>query len=270
MKPAWRQPGRQELSDATRRQCVNVMARIMRDNLGLELRELTCKHILAGIDRRAQTPKASRHFLETLRDLFKWAVRSELAPDDPTRDVDAPRRKSDGHHVWTGDECRRFEDRWPLGTRERLAFDLLLCTGLRRGDVVRIGRQHVKDGVATIRTEKTGEVVSIPLLAPVVTSIAAGPFGGLAFIAGERGQPMTKESFGTWFRVTCKTAGVPGRAHGLRKAGGTRAADAGATEYELMALDGWDSPRTPAIYTRKANRIKLAQSGSDKRAKART
>lgn len=260
----------QELSEATRRQRINIIARIMRDNPRLEFRDLTRKHILAGIDRRAQTPAAARHFLETLRGLFKWAVRSELAADDPTRDVETPRRKSDGHHVWTEEECRRYEDRWPLGTRERLAFDLLLYTGLRRGDVVKIGRQHVKDGVATIRTEKTGEVVSIPLLAPVVASIAAGPCGDLAFIAGERGQPMTKESFGTWFRVACKTAGVPGRAHGLRKAGATRAADAGATEYELMALYGWDSPRTAAIYTRKANRIKLAQSGSDKRAKART
>jgi len=86
----------------------------------------------------------------------------------------------------------------------------------------------------------------------------------------ESGQAMTKESFGTWFRVACKKAGVPGRAHGLSKAGATRVADAGATEYELMALYGWDNPRTAAIYTRKANRIKLAQSGSDKRAKART
>jgi site-specific recombinase XerD len=83
----------------------------MRGNPELEFQDLTRKHILAGIDRPAQTPAAARHFLETLRGLFKCAVRSELAPDDPIRDVDAPRHKRDGHHVWTGDECRRFEDR---------------------------------------------------------------------------------------------------------------------------------------------------------------
>jgi integrase len=188
---------------------------------------------------------------------------------DPTRDVGTPRRRSDGHHVWTEEECSRYEARWPLGTRERLAFDVLLYTGLRRGDAVRLGRQHVRDGEATIRTEKTGEPVTIPLLAPLLASIAAGPCGDLAFIAGERGQPMVKESFGTWFAAACKAAKVPGRAHGLRKAGATRAANAGATEYELMALYGWDSPRTAAIYTRKANREKLSRSGSEKLARAR-
>jgi integrase len=259
----------QELSKATQRQRVNVMARIVRDNPGLRFGDLERRHVLAGIDRRAKTPAAARHFLETLRGLFKWAVRSEMATVDPTKDVETPRRKSDGHHVWTEEECSRYEARWPIGTRERLAFDVLLYTGLRRGDAVKLGRQHVKDGEATIRTEKTGEAVTIPLLAPLMASIAAGPCGDLAFIAGEKGQPMTKESFGNWFGKVCRAAGVPGSAHGLRKAGATRAADAGATEYELMALYGWDSPRTAAIYTRKANREKLSRSGSEKLAKSR-
>jgi integrase len=259
----------QELSEATRRQRVNVMARIMRDNPGLHFGDLERRHVLAGIDRRAKTPAAARHFLETLRGMFKWAVRSEMATVDPTKDVETPRRKSDGHHVWSEDECSRYEARWPIGTRERLAFDVLLYTGLRRGDAVRLGRQHVRDGEATIRTEKTGEAVTIPMLAPLLASIQAGPCGDLAFIAGEKGQPMTKEGFGNWFGKVCRAAGVPGSAHGLRKAGATRAADAGATEYELMALYGWDSPRTAAIYTRKTNREKLSRSGSEKLAKAR-
>jgi hypothetical protein len=65
--------------------------------------------------------------------------------------------------------------------------------------------------------------------------------------------PMVKESFGTWFRGACKAAGVPGSAHGLRKAGATRAANSGATEAELEAIIGWkrqdgvplDPPREP-------------------------
>ena len=34
-------------------------------------------------------------------------------------------------------------------------LDVLLFTGLRRGDAVILGRQHVRDGVATLRTEKS-------------------------------------------------------------------------------------------------------------------
>jgi integrase len=253
-----------ELSKATRRQRENVMARILKDNPGLPYEALERKHVFAGVDRRASTPSAASHFIHTLRGMFKWAERAGLVTADPTQGVFAPKKKTDGHHVWTEEECARYEVRWPLGTRERLAFDILLYTGLRRGDAVNLGKQHVKNGVARIKTEKTGGLVTIPILQPLQASIDAGPCGDLVFIAGERGQKLTKESFGNWFRQACAAAGVPGSAHGLRKTGATRAADAGATEYELMALFGWRNSQTAAIYTRTANREILSMSGSAK------
>ena len=74
---------------------------------------------------------------------------------DPTSGIKLLHGPNDeiGHHTWTQDELDRFEAHWPVGTRERLAYDLLLYTGLRRGDAVRLGRQHVRDGLITIRTE---------------------------------------------------------------------------------------------------------------------
>jgi integrase len=140
-----------------------------------------------------------------------------------------------------------------------VAFDVLLFTGLRRGDAVRLGRPHVKDGVANIRTEKTGQLVIIPILPPLQASLDAGPIGELTFIAGERGRPMKKESFGTWFRNACRAAGVHGSAHGLRKAGATRAANNGATEAQLEAIFGWRGGGMASLYTRQANRAKLAR-----------
>jgi integrase len=175
-----------------------------------------------------------------------WA---NLAGSDPTKELKVILPTTDGHHVWTEDECAAFEARWPRGTRERVAFDVLLYTGLRRGDAVRLGRPHVRDGVATIRTEKTGQVVTIPILPPLQASLDAGPIGELTFIAGERGRPMKKESFGTWFRKACNAAGVPGSAHGLRKAGATRAANNGATEAQLEAIFGWRGGGMASLYT---------------------
>jgi integrase len=252
------------LSLATRRQRDNILKHVLAQSGDATAEKISRRHIVAGVDRRRTTPAAARHFLETMRGLFRWALDAEHVEADPTINVKAPRKSGDGFHAWSEDECARFEARWPLGTRERLAFDLLLWTGLRRGDVVTLGRQHVRNGVAMLKTEKTGEPVAIPILPPLAASIAAGPCGDLAFIAGERGRPMTKESFGNWFRGVCKAAGVPGSAHGLRKAGATRAANAGATEHELMSLYGWSEPRTAAIYTRKANREKLARQASEK------
>lgn len=251
-------------SVATKRQRENILKHVIEQSGNVAFVDVKRSHIREGLNKRRDKPAAMRHFLETMRGLFQWALDADHIEIDPTAGIKTPRRKSDGHHVWSDEECSQFEAKWPLGTRQRVAFDVLLYTGFRRGDAVRLGRQHVRDGIATLRTEKTGEIVSTRILPQLATSLEAGPTGDLAFIVGDKGHPLTKESFGNWFREACKAAGVPGSAHGLRKAGATRAANAGATEHELMAMFGWSEPRTAAIYTRKANRHTLSLQGGDK------
>lgn len=51
--------------------------------------------------------------------------------------------------------------------------------------------------------------------------IAASSLGNMTFLVTEFDRPFTAEGFGNWFRERCIEAGVPGRAHGLRKAGAT-------------------------------------------------
>ena len=67
-------------------------------------------------------------------------------------------------------------------------------------------------------------------------------------------------TFGNRMKKWCREAGLPKEctAHGLRKAGATIAAENGATEHQLMAIFGWASARQAAIYTKKANRPRLA------------
>jgi integrase len=146
---------------------------------------------------------------------------------------------------------------------------VLLFTGLRRGDAVQLGRQHVRDGVATIRTEKSqGQVaVTLPILPALAATLAAGPRGELAFICGEGGKPLTKESFGNMFRDACRAAGVAKSAHGCRKIGATRAAENGATVAELEALFGWQGGGMAALYTRAADRARLAKGAMSKMAR---
>lgn len=252
------------LSIATRRQRENIFKHIIASAGTKPFARIDRKAVVAGRDRRRSTPSAARHFVQTMRGLFEWAVEADLAKADPTQGVSAPSTKTDGFHVWTIEECEIFEARWPIGTRERLAFDLLLYTGLRRGDAVRLGRPHVRNGKATIRTEKTGEIVTIPILPPLQASIDAAPVGELTFIAAANGRPLKKESFGNWFGDVCRLTGVPGAAHGLRKAGATRAAENGASEAQLDAMYGWRGGRMAALYTRNANRVRLATEASGK------
>lgn len=132
---------------------------------------------------------------------------------------------------------------------------------MRRGDAVLIGRQHVKDGVACIKTAKTGTEVNIPILPPLQSSLDAGPTGDMHFVTNKNGTPFTKESFGNAFRKACNAAGVKKSAHGLRKIAATRAAEAGATVAELEAMFGWNGGRMASLYTKSADRRRLALRG---------
>lgn len=220
------------------------------------------RSILAGRDRRKDRPHAANNFLKTMRGLFAFAVAREYVPHDASAGIKfLPGENDDGFHPWTEEELAAFEARWPVGSRERLAFDVMLYTGLRRGDAVRLGRPHIRRDEFTIRTEKTGRIVTAPILPELARTIANSPTGELTFISTSRGLPFDKAAFGNWFRDACRAAGVPGTAHGLRKAGARRAAEAGATEAQLNALFGWaPGSRESATYTRAADAAKLARS----------
>jgi integrase len=256
------------LSAATRRQRENIFAHVLEAAGKQPFAKVTTAVILAGRDRRANTPVQARKFLDAMRGLFRWAANAGLVNADPTISVHNPRSpRTDGFTVWSEDDIAAYEACWPVGTRQRVWLDVLIYTGLRRGDAVRLGRQHVRDSVATIKTEKSGYTVevSLPILPVLAKTFEAGACGDLTFIAGENGRPLAKESFGNLFRKACNAAGLRGRsAHGLRKAAATRAANAGATVAELEAIFGWSGGSMAALYTRAADRRRLARGAMHK------
>lgn len=243
---------------ATRRQRENIFKQVLKTAGKQSIAKITTASIMAGRDRRQDTP--ARHFLDAMRGLFRWAVKAKLVASDPTVGVDnPPRPKTDGFAVWSDDDIAAYEKRWPIGTRQRVWLDVLVYTGLRRGDAVRFGRQHIRDGVGSIKTEKNDTPVTLPILPVLSKTLEAGPCGDLTFISGENGRPLTKESFGNLFRKACRAAGLRDRsAHGLRKAAATRAANAGATVPQLEVIFGWNGGTMAALYTRAADRRRLS------------
>jgi integrase len=250
------------LSSATRRNRENHFKQVTKTAGHQPYRAINQAAIVAGRDRRAHTPAQARKYLDAMRGLYKWAKTAQYVTVDPTLGVQNPKRKKGpGFPVWTEADVERYYARWPLGTKERVWLDVLLFTGLRRGDAVVIGRQHVRDGVATLRTEKSqgGITVTLPILPVLQRALDAGPIGELAFICGDRGKPFKKESFGTAFKNACKAAGLFNRsAHGCRKIGATRAAEDGASVAQLNAIFGWSGTAMASHYTQAADRKRLA------------
>jgi len=247
-----------QTSPATQKQRENILLHVLKSAGDADYTRFKEADIRAGRERRKDTPAAANNFLKTMKALYKWAKENDLVDVDPAKDVKMLRVKTGGFPPWTLDEVAQFRARWALGTRERLALEILLNTGLRRGDAVRLGRQHVKDGLATFRAEKTNVTLYIPIAPALQAAIDAGPTGDLTYIATAKGLPMVKEGFGNWFRQACDAAGVKKSAHGLRKLAATVLGETSGSELELQALFGWVTNEQSGVYTREANKRRLA------------
>ena len=235
-------------------------------------------HVAKLRDEKAAFPHAANNRVKALRQLFAWATSPEYAyaKKNPARDVGKLRGNNpDGIRAWTEADAVGYEARHPIGTKARLAFDLLLYTGVRRSDVVKLGPQMERRLIETSPDGRTVEIQKLvftetkggsrvvkahelPILPPLRQSIDATTTGHLVYLVTASGKPHSAKAFGNWFKKRCREAGVEGlSAHGLRKLGAQRCAEAGATEHQLMALFGWTNPQQAAVYTRKADRAKL-------------
>jgi integrase len=70
---------------------------------------------------------------------MRHAVETGMRPDDPTVGIRKLRTGSSGYRTWTEAEIQKYYDKHPTGSRARLALDLMLYTGQRRADIVRMG-----------------------------------------------------------------------------------------------------------------------------------
>jgi integrase len=221
--------------------------------------KLDASHVRLLRDQKAQYPEAANSRVKALRQVYSWAMEAGYTTQNPARDVRYIRTGSGGHHSWAVAEVKQFEDRHPVGTKARLALSIMLFTGARRSDAVRLGPQMEREGWLCF-TEVKGrtrqaKARELPILPELRAVIDATPSGHLSYIVTEFGKQYTSDGFGNWFRRRCDEAGLPHcSAHGLRKAGASIAAENGATEHQLMAIYGWSSPKQAALYTRNANR----------------
>jgi integrase len=243
----------------------NIIDRLCAEHGDKRVALLQRDHVVKLLASRANTPRTANALRQSLRALMQHAVEVGLRADDPTRDVrKIPTAKGEGYHSWTESEIAQFEQRHPVGSRARLAFALLLYTGQRRSDVVRMGHQHIKDGGICVRQQKTGREVWIPVH-EALASIIAEASTNLTFLLTDQSKPYTAAGFGNWFRDQCRAAGLTGcSAHGLRKAAARRLAEAGCSTHEIAAITGHASLKEVARYTEAADRNRLAVSAMAK------
>ena len=256
----YRSPEFRGLKESTQGVRRNIIERF-RSNYGTQLlKGLRPRHIGEIIGAKANTPEAANNLLKVLRVMLDYAVAQEMIDSNPATSIKRYRSRGDGIHTWSEEEIAQFEAHHPIGTRPRLALALLLFTAQRRGDVTRMGKQHVTGDTIAVRQEKTDTPLLIPIHPHLAEVLAKVPRTNLTFLTTERGAPFTSAGFGNWFRDQCDAAGLPQcSAHGLRKAAATRLANAGCSNEQIKALTGHRSDSALAPYTKAADQQRLAR-----------
>jgi site-specific recombinase XerD len=195
-----------------------------------------------------------------LHKFMAYVVKSKWRTDNPISAIDA--YKLGSHHCWTDAELAAYEKRWPLGSRERLAYSLLLFTDQRVSDVCRMRRQDIRDGMIHLVQQKTGKEMAVPIHPALARALEAGPTLGMSLIGDKYGRAIGSRGLSSLVTRAAGEAALPRHCvpHGLRKALQRRLAERGASGHELQAISGHSSLKETDRYTKAANQVLLARS----------
>lgn len=199
-----------------------------------------------------------------MRRLFKFAVKKKWRTDNPALEIEA--FEVGEHHTWTDAELRQYEAKWRLGTRQRLAYALLLYTGQRVGDVAKMSRADVSDGLIHVIQQKTGAELWVPIHPELARAMKAYPAKGLTLMGDAAGRPIKRAALSGLMRSAIKKAGLPSRcvSHGLRKAAMRRLAESDATANQIAAVSGHKTLKEVERYTKAADQKKMARAAMGK------
>lgn len=248
------------LSPSSRRNYRRVIDSFLVKHGDGRLDQFRRRHIVKIVGDMSDVPGAAIVLLKRVRTLVRFAIDLEWIASDPTTRVRS--YKSKEIHTWTEAEISKFEARWPLGTRQRLAFDVLLFTGQRGSDAHKMIRPD-KRGKIRVVQQKTGALLSIATHPHLAESIAAVDATDArrhsVMLATAYGAPFSVKGFGQFVSAAITDAGLPSRckAHGLRKAAARRLAEVGCSVNQIMSVTGHRTLAEIERYTRAASQESL-------------
>jgi integrase len=241
----------------------SVLDRFCKTAGNLPYAALRKEDVEASQEKRRETPAAADKLVKQLRSLFVWAIRNNHATYNPAVGIEMI-RKSDGWHTWTAEEIETYRSHHPIGTKARLALEIMLNVGARISDACRIGRQHEVQGRLRFvawkgrKNPRTRRTIDVPILPELAQALANASTGETTYLINDIGRSFTSGGLGNKIREWCDAAGLPQcSAHGLRKASAVMFAENGATAPELCAIFGWGQLETAEIYIREANKPQM-------------
>lgn len=261
-----RSPAHAALSTSYRRLIELDGAKLVAKGGHVPIGQIRARHI--ADDMAALEPHAANKRRKTWRAIMRHAVRAGLISRNPALEVEKPETpKADSHAPWSAKDVAAFRAKWPAGTQQRLAFEIMHYTGCRVSDAVRLGEGMVtRDGWLCFRQKKTGGEVAIPFRRPLPPFVSARDRdalaaalipGHLTWMTTREGASRSVKAASQWFARACRDAGVAKTAHGLRATRAILLAEGGATTHQIGAWTGHKSLKEIEHYSEAADRRRL-------------
>ena len=163
----------------------SIIERFRAEHGNKPLKGLQRKHIQQIIGDKSDTPQGANNLLKALRVILAYAVDQEMITSNPAVGVKKYKAQGDGYHSWSEAEIAQFESQHPVGTKARLAMVLGLYTAQRKGDVIKMGRQHITGDSIAVRQEKTGTPLILPMHPELKATLASVPRNNMTFLMTE-------------------------------------------------------------------------------------
>ena len=247
------------LSATSRNNYRRVIDGFLEEHGHRRVNQMKREHVDVVIGKLASKPGAGIVLLKRMRTLVRYAMALGWTDRDPTAGVKG--YKSKEIHTWTEREIDIFEARWPEGTRERLAFALLLYTGQRGSDVHHMTWADIVQGAIRVAQQKTAAKLTIPIHDTLDRTLEITNRDQGTILITAYGQPFSVKGFGNMVSAAIHEAGLPDRCkpHGLREAAARRLAEAGCSASEIAAITGRKTLAEVERYTRAADQVRLAR-----------
>jgi len=208
--------------------------------------------------------------IKALRAAYNWAIRRGWLDHNPAAAVKFIHVSKGGATAWTPKDIKAFLKTHKPGTAAYTWIMLGLWTGARLSDMTWLGRDNetVQHGIRWLSYQpgkKGSAEVALPMSSQLIEATRASSIIGKAYILNANGAPFKNgPTLALRARKWTTEAGLTARSsHGLRKAMGALLAEAGASEHQIMSVMAHTKPTTSAIYTKSAQRARMASAAME-------
>ncbi|ETX26486.1 tyrosine-type recombinase/integrase [Roseivivax isoporae] len=240
------------------------------DRMGSLHRDLPRPAILHVIDQFGAKTGAADNCRKALSAMYTWSVDRGKMDHNPVAGIARVHSYKGGAAPWSPEDVRKFMRHHPEGSVARMWLILAMLTGARRGDLAILGRQHEvkRDGIMWLEWQpgkKGSAAMALPMAPQLYEASRAMKVQGPTYLLTQYGKPMASpDALGRKVEKWTAAAGLTRRSsHGLRKALGTILGELGCSELQIMAILAHTNPTTSSIYTKGAERRRMAASAME-------